>query len=36
MVHGPDQSDELSVLDGDDGSVSPDFPQNIWKDWLYN
>ena len=25
MASVPDQSNELSVLDGDDGSVSPDF-----------
>ena len=36
MVPGPDQSNELSVLDGDGGSISPDFPQDILKDWLYN
>ena len=36
MVFAPDQSNELSTLDGDDGSISPDSPQDIWKDWLYN
>ena len=29
MASGIDQSDKLSVLDGDDGSVSPDSPQCI-------
>ena len=36
MVPGPDQSNELSMLDGDDRSVSPDSPHDIWKDCLYN
>ena len=27
MVSGPDQSSELSMLDGDNGSISPDFLQ---------
>ena len=31
MAPDPNQSNELSVLDGDDGSVSPDSPQDIWK-----
>ena len=31
MVSGSDQSNELSVLDGDDGSISPDCPQDIWR-----
>ena len=31
---GPDQNNELSVLDGDDGSVSS-YSQDI-LDWLYN
>ena len=35
MESGPDQSNELSMLNGDDDSVSPD-SQDIWKDWLYN
>ena len=29
MAYGADQSNELSMLDGDDKSVSP-------QDWLYN
>ena len=31
MASGPNQSNELSVLDGDDGSISPDpdSPQDI-------
>ena len=29
MASGPDQSNELSVLDGDSGSVSLDF-QDFW------
>ena len=29
MASGPDQGNELSVLDGDDGSVSPDSPQDF-------
>ena len=36
MASVPDQSNELSVLEGDDGSVSPDFLYHILKDWLYN
>ena len=32
MVPGPDQSNELSMLDGDDGSISPYFLQHILKD----
>ena len=35
MASSPDQSNELSVLDGDDGNVSPD-SQNNSRDWLYN
>ena len=31
IVSGPNQSNELSMLDSDDGSVSPDSPQDIWK-----
>ena len=27
MVSGPDQSSEFSMLDGDNGSISPDFLQ---------
>ena len=27
---------ELCILDGDNGSVSPDCPQAIWRNWLYN
>ena len=34
MVSGPDQSNTLNVLDSDDGNVSPDSPQDIWRDWL--
>ena len=33
MLSDHDQSNELSMLDGDDGSVSPN---SIWKIWLYN
>ena len=33
---GSDQSNELSTLDADDESVSPDSSQYIWRDWLYN
>ena len=29
MASGPDQSDELSMLDDDDGIVTPDSPQNF-------
>ena len=29
MAYGLDQSDDLSILDSDDGSVSPDSPQDI-------
>ena len=33
MLSHPDQSDKLSVLDDDDdGSLPPDFPQDIWRD----
>ena len=32
MSSGPDQSNELSVPDGDDGSISPDSPQDTWMD----
>ena len=28
---GPNQSNKLSVLDDDDGSVSPDSPQDLLK-----
>ena len=30
MVSGRDQSNELSVLDGNDESISPDSPQDFW------
>ena len=30
MVSGRDQSNELSMLDGDDESISPDSPQDFW------
>ena len=36
MASVPDQSNELSVLDDDDGSASADFLHHILKDWLYN
>ena len=36
MVSDPDQSNEISVLDGGDESVSPDFLHIILKDWVYN
>ena len=36
MASDTDQSKELSVLDADDGNVSPNFPENILKNWLYN
>ena len=29
----PDQSNELSKLDGDDESISPDFPQDMLREW---
>ena len=29
MASGPDQSNELSVLDSDDGNISLDSPQDI-------
>ena len=29
---GLDQSNDLSVLDGDDSSISADSPQDIWRD----
>ena len=32
MVSDLDQSNELSVLDGDNGRVSPDSPQYTGKD----
>ena len=32
LVSGPDQSNELSVLNSDDGSVSLDFLHYILKD----
>ena len=31
VASGSDQSNELRILDGDDGSVSPDSPEHIWK-----
>ena len=31
MVSDPDQSKDLSLFDGDDGSISLDSPQDIWK-----
>ena len=31
VVSGSDQSIKLSVVDGSDGNVPPDFPQDIWK-----
>ena len=34
IVSGPNQSNELSMLDSDDESVSPDSPQDIWKIWV--
>ena len=36
MASVPDQSNELHVLDSNDGSVSHDFLYHILKDWLYN
>ena len=36
MVLGPDKSNELSMLDGDDQSISTDSPQDIWRYRLYN
>ena len=36
MMSNPDQSDELNVLNGDDGSTSPDFPQDTLTEWLCN
>ena len=32
MTSVPDQSNEVRVFDGDDGSVSPDFFNHILKD----
>ena len=32
MESAPDQSNELSLLDSDDGSTSPDSLEKIWKD----
>ena len=32
---GNNKNNELSVLDSDDGCISPDSPQHIWKHWLY-
>ena len=32
MVSGPDQSNELSLLDGDDAGSSSDSPQDISRD----
>ena len=32
MMSGTDQNNELSVLDSDDESVSPESPQDIWRD----
>ena len=31
IVSGPDQSNELSMFDGDDGIISPDSLQDIWR-----
>ena len=31
MASDPDQSNELSMLDGDDGNVSPDSPQDSFE-----
>ena len=31
MPSGPDQSNKLSILDGNDASASPDYSQAIWK-----
>ena len=31
MMFGLGQSNELSVLCSDDGHISPDSPQDIWK-----
>ena len=36
MASGTDQSNELSMLDTDDGNVSPYFPEDVLKDWLYS
>ena len=36
MVSGPDQSNKLSMLQGDDESVSPGSPQDTLRGWLYN
>ena len=36
MASGADQSNELNMVDRDDGNIAPDFPQYILKDWLYN
>ena len=29
MISGPDQSGELNILDGNDGSITPNPPQNL-------
>ena len=34
-MSGSDQSNEFSVIDSDNGSVSSDSPQDK-RDWLYN
>ena len=34
MASGPNQSNELGVLDGDDGIVSPDFLYHIYFEEL--
>ena len=31
MAFNPEQSNKISMLDNDDGSVSPDFSQDIWR-----
>ena len=36
MASVPDQSNELSVLHGDDGNISPDSPHDTSRGSLYN
>ena len=36
MASGLDQSNELSMLDGDNGNASLDSLEDILRDWLYN
>ena len=31
MINNCDQSNKLSMFDGDDGTISPDLLQDIWR-----